>query len=276
MNNDPDLTEVRESYSDLGKQADFLAARAAHPMMVAWDDHDYGANDAGNDFVFRKLAERVHEQFWGLSETEAGTRPGTYYARSFGPEGKRTQIIMLDTRFFRSPLKVTDDWGAPGKQRYVPQTASDQEMLGEEQWAWLEEELKKPADLRLLVSSIQLVPDVHGWEAWDKLPAERERLYSLIDQTGAEGVVAVSGDRHTAFLYRKDGVISQPLYELTASSLNLSFSDESNEVDDAQLGAGYAKTNFGSINIDWEKGELSLVIHSESGQPMRQVSSSFR
>ena len=33
MNNDPDLTEVRESYSDLGKQADFLAARAAHPMI---------------------------------------------------------------------------------------------------------------------------------------------------------------------------------------------------------------------------------------------------
>jgi len=173
MNNDPDLKEVRESFTDLGRQAEFKAARAAHPMMVAWDDHDYGANDAGGDYVFRALAERVHEQFWGLQDTEAGARPGTYYARSFGPEGQRTQVIMLDTRYFRSPLKVTDDWGAPGKQRYIPQTSNDQQMLGEAQWAWLEEELKKPADLRLLVSSIQIVPDAHGWEAWENGRARR-------------------------------------------------------------------------------------------------------
>ena len=275
-NNDPDLTEVRESFSDLGKQADFVAARQAHPMMVAWDDHDYGANDAGSDFVFRALAERVHEQFWGLQDTEAADRPGTYYARSFGPEGQRTQVIMLDTRFFRSSLKPTDDWGAKGKERYIPQTSDDQILLGEAQWAWLEEELKKPADLRLLVSSIQILPDAHGWEAWDKLPAERERLYNLINETGAKGVVAVSGDRHTAFLYRKEGVISQPLYELTASSLNLSFRDESDEVDAAQLGAGYAKTNFGSMSIDWENGEVILAIHSETGQTVRQVAAKFR
>ena len=276
MNNDPDLKELRESFTDLGAQADFVAARTAHPMMVAWDDHDYGANDAGEDFPFRVLAERVHEQFWGLKETEAGTRPGTYYARSFGPEGQRTQIIMLDTRFFRSALKPTDDYGAKGKERYIPQSSTDQTMLGEAQWAWLKAELEKPADLRLLVSSIQVVPDAHGWEAWDKLPAERQRLYNLINETGAEGVVAISGDRHTAFLYRKEGVLSQPLYELTASSLNLSFRDESDEVDGAQIGAGYAKTNFGSVSVDWEKGEALLAIHAENGDTVRSVAAKFR
>lgn len=276
MNNDPDLTELREAFTDLGQQEEFIAARTAHPMMVAWDDHDYGANDAGGDFIFRELAERIHEQFWGLDTMEAGERPGTYYARSFGPDGQRTQIIMLDTRFFRSQLKGTDDYGAPGKERYIPQTASDQQMLGEAQWAWLEEELKKPADLRLLVSSIQIVPNAHGWEAWDKLPAERERLYNLIDETGANGVVAISGDRHTSFLYRKEGATAQPLYELTTSSLNLSFSDETSEMDAAQLGAGYAKTNFGSLAIDWAKNEVALMIHDENGRTVRQATTKFR
>ena len=275
-NNDPDLTEVRESFADLGQQADFQAARAAHPMMVAWDDHDYGANDAGSDFAFRLLAERVHEQFWGLSDTEVAERPGTYYARSFGPEGQRTQIIMLDTRFFRSPLQRTDDWGAPGKERYIPQTASDQQMLGEAQWAWLEAELRKPADLRLLVSSVQIVPDAHGWESWDKMPAERDRLYNLINETGAKGVIALSGDRHAAFIYRKNGLTPYPFHELTASSLNLSFFDETPEMDSAQIGAGYSKTNFGSVDIDWEKGEAKLAIHSETGQTIRQVTAKFR
>lgn len=275
-NNDPDLGEVRESFADLGQQADFVAAREAHPMMVAWDDHDYGANDAGEDFPFRILAERIHEQFWDLGDTEAASHAGTYYAKSFGPEGQRTQVIMLDTRFFRSALQATDDWGAKGKERYVPSRASDQAMLGEAQWTWLKAELEKPADLRLLVSSIQIIPDAHGWEAWDKLPAERERLYNLINETGATGVIAISGDRHTAFLYRKEGVISQPLYELTASSLNLSFSDESSEMDAAQLGSGYAKTNFGSIGVDWEKGEALLAIHAEDGATVRSVTAKFR
>lgn len=276
VNNDPDLKEVRESFSDLGRQSDFRAVAAAHPIMAAWDDHDYGANDAGSDFAFRLLAERVHEQFWGLDKTEVAERPGTYYARTFGPEGQRTQIIMLDTRFFRTPLRPTDDWGAPGKERYLPQTADDQNMLGEAQWAWLEAELRKPADLRLLASSIQVIPDVHGWEAWDKLPAERQRLYDLIDATDTNGVVLLSGDRHNAFIYKKEGVTDAPLYELTSSSLNVSFSDETSERDMAQLGAGYSKTNFGSIEIDWANGFVNLAIHSEEGDKVRQTTAKFR
>jgi len=67
-----------------------------------------------------------------------------------------------------------------------------------------------------------------------------------------------------------------PLYEMTASSLNLSFSDESDEVDQAQIGAGYAKTNYGSIGIDWENDQVFLAIHAENGATVRQVSTKFR
>ena len=80
-----DLDELRESFGDLAARPDFQAVRAAHPMMVAWDDHDFGANDAGKDFPFRRLAERIHERFWGLEKQDVGAWPGTYYARTFGP-----------------------------------------------------------------------------------------------------------------------------------------------------------------------------------------------
>ena len=56
-------------------------------------------------------------------------------------------------------------------------------MLGEAQWAWLAERLREPADLRLLVSSIQVLAEGHGWERWGNLPAERERLIRLIAET---------------------------------------------------------------------------------------------
>ena len=134
--------------------------------------------------------------------------PGVYGAWMIGGEdGKRVQIIMLDTRFFRSELKKSDEPGAHGKERYIPDPDPSKTMLGTDQWNWLEGELEKPADLRLLVSSIQVIADGHGWEGWKTLPAERDRLYALIEETNADNLIVLSGDRHSAALYRKDGVI---------------------------------------------------------------------
>lgn len=264
--NDPDLTELRESFSDLGRQPEFVAVRAAHPMMVAWDDHDYGFNDAGREFPFRRFAERIHENFWGLAdEPDVGARDGTYYARSFGPDGQRVQIIMLDTRFFRSELTATDEWGAKGKERYMPSSDPDQDMLGTAQWTWLAEELQKPADIRLIVSSIQVLPQVHGYEAWATMPQERQKLFSQIKQSGAKGVVFVSGDRHTGFLYEDTSPLDYTAFELTSSSLNKSFNDTSDEYDARQIGDGVAIENIGDIQIDWSSRQLQLGLMNGTG-----------
>lgn len=270
FNNDADLLELRESFSDLAARPDFQAVRAAMPMMVAWDDHDYGGNDAGGEFAFRGFAERIHEYFWGLQGEDAGQRPGTYYARSFGPEGQRVQVIMLDTRFFRSRLTQTDEWGAPGKQRYVPAPAGTaQDMLGDVQWAWLEDQLKEPADLRFIASSVQVMPTAHGWEAWAVLPEERQRLFDAIEETNAKGVVFLSGDRHAAFLYEEEGVLPYSAVELTSSSLNVSFLDGTDELDPRQLGAGYTPENFGSVEINWTKKTVKLAIHDNAGSEIQ-------
>ncbi len=272
-NNQADLTELRESFSDLARRPEFQAVRSAHPMMTAWDDHDYGANDAGREFPFKGLVERVHEVFWGLEDEDVGQWPGTYHARIFGPQGRRVQVIMLDTRFFRSPLTASPTPGEPGRERYIPAPAdTHQDMLGSDQWTWLQNQLEVPADLRLIVSSIQVVTtDGHGYEHWNNLPVERDRLYGLIETTGAEGVVFVSGDRHAAFLYRKEGVLPYPVHEITASSLNLSFREETEERDTAQIGAGYAKENFGAISIDWASREVALTLHASDGTTVRET-----
>lgn len=59
VNNDADLMELRQSFADLVARSEFQAVRAKHPMMVAWDDHDYGANDAGSEFPFKEIG-RAH------------------------------------------------------------------------------------------------------------------------------------------------------------------------------------------------------------------------
>ncbi|MEL7033551.1 MAG: alkaline phosphatase D family protein [Pseudomonadota bacterium] len=276
IGNQPNLDEVQESFTDLAARADFQAVRQNTAMMVAWDDHDYGANDSGAEFPFRGFAERIHEVFWGLENEDVGQWPGTYYARTFGPEGQRTQVIMLDTRYFRSTLTPTDDWGAKGKERYLPApSGSMQDMLGAAQWTWLENQLQQPADIRLIASSVQVMPTVHGWEAWSALPDERQRLFDLIDRTNATGVVFLSGDRHTAFIYEEDGVLPYTAHELTSSSLNVSFATESEEMDARQVGTGFPPENYGAVEIDWEARKIALKIMDNAGETVRENTLEF-
>ncbi|MEN1728513.1 MAG: alkaline phosphatase family protein, partial [Pseudomonadota bacterium] len=144
-----------------------------------------------------------------------------------------------------------------------------------EQWNWLEAELQKPADLRLLVSSVQILADGHGWEAWKQLPLAQSKLYDTLADSGVQGLMLVTGDRHLSALYRQDGIVDYPLYELTASSINQSVRDENDEMSGNQLSAAYAQENFGEIGIDWVARTVTLAVHDSADEVVRAQSISF-
>jgi len=268
----PDMAVLKEAYGELSQQEDFQRVAARVPILPIWDDHDYGMNDAGGSYYGKFGSEAIFETYWGLEEHPMASRDGVYYSQTFGPEGERVQVIMLDTRFFRTALTRSPDRGAPGMERYIPSEADDQDMLGGEQWAWLEETLRQPAELRLLVSSVQVLADAHGWEAWKQLPQSQSRLFETIARSEAGGVVLISGDRHLSALYRQTGVTDYPLYELTASSLNRPVRDENDEMSSNQLGAAYSRVNFGEIEIDWQRGLLTFTVRDVDGHAVRDQS----
>lgn len=268
---DATMPELREAYHELADRPEFQALRERFPMLATWDDHDYGQNDMGGRFAFKGFAQQLFLDFWRAPEDDVRrTREGVYDAHIYGEEGQRVQIILLDTRYFRSDLTPTDERGAPGRERYLPSPDPEQSMLGATQWAWLEAQLRQPADVRLIVTSIQVHADGHGWEAWRTMPYERDRLYRLIGETGAEGVVFVSGDRHSSGLYVREDVAPYPLYEITSSSLNMSFRDENDEPGPHRIGDMYAPVNYGVIGFDWEAGEIALQIKDIEGAVVRE------
>jgi alkaline phosphatase D len=132
-------------------------------------------------------------------------------------------------------------------------------MLGDSQWAWLEEELKKPAEVRLVVSSIQLVAAAAGQETWANLPIEQQRLYDLIAKTGANGVIVLSGDRHWAELSVEREGVPYPIWDLTSSSFNqLHERGTPTENSKRALPITWHRENFGEVAIEW-KGEDTMV-----------------
>lgn len=264
-----DIPTLTRAYRRLSERPEFRDFRARVPMLTTWDDHDYGWNDAGGNFAFKEWGERVYERYWGAPDV-VRSRPGIHESRIIGPEGRRVQIILLDTRFFRSDLRsLPYQDPRPPLGVYVANDDPGATLLGEDQWRWLAAELDKPADLRLIVSSIQVVTDAHGFEKWGNFPADRDRLYRMLADKRIGNAVLLSGDRHQGAIYKATVPgMTKPLWELTSTSLNLAFvrnDGVDREPDPARTDGMFSQENFGLVDIDWTARRVTLKLHDSSG-----------
>jgi alkaline phosphatase D len=122
--------------------------------------------------------------------------------------------------------------------------------------------------VRIIVSGVQVVTEGHGWERWGNFPRERERLYRLIGSTGAQGVVLLSGDRHIGALYRESSGTPYPLVEMTSSGITHPWRAAS-EAGPNRLGELFTDLHYGTVDIDWAGGGLSMSIRDIEGKPQR-------
>ena len=276
-----DMEVLRRKYGQLGEQPGFAALRSSCRLLAIWDDHDYGQDDAGAEYARKSESQNVFNDFFAEPEgSPRRARPGIYDAVVIGPPGRRVQVVLLDTRYFRSPLATWPPGEGPaGRGPYRPHTAGDARptLLGDAQWRWLAEALRQPAELRIVASSIQVIADEHGWETWGNFPAERQRLFELLASSQAGGVLFISGDRHLAEISRlgpEESGADCPLFDITSSSLNKpSVHDVAREPNRHRVGANYPGENFGSIEIDWSEADptVEIAILDAGGRPVTTV-----
>ncbi len=99
-------------------------------------------------------------------------------------------------------------------------------------------------------------------------PHERERLFTLIRETGADGVIILSGDRHLAELSMMDARLGYPIYDLTSSGFNqASHSWRRFETNRHRVATMNWGDNFGVITIDWDQPDprISMQIRDVDG-----------
>jgi len=249
------------AYQMLGQNPGFKAVRQAIPIFATWDDHDYGRNDAGAEYPWQKASKTAFMKFFNISQdAPMQHRSGIYSAYTLkGPGTLPIQILLLDTRSFRSPLRTGELSLQCPQIHYVPNTDPQSTVLGQEQWLWLKSRLAIPA-LHILVSSIQVLSDKHCYEKWSNFPHERMRLLTYIREASGH-VVLVSGDRHLAeisVLPKK--IIGYPLYELTTSGLN-SASVNWGEINPYRTSKNnFQKDNFGMIRLEKMDSHIKQIL----------------
>ncbi len=251
-----DTQELRLQYDKLTVKPGFAELRRQSRFMATWNDLDFGREDGGADFDKRAESQQVFLDFWNEpSGSPRRHQQGIYTSQRFGPPGRRLQVILLDTRYGRGPLwQVSPDESRRrellGMGPYLPNDHDRARMLSEGQWRWLEQQLRQPADLRLIVTSIPFVMEFTGWESWANMPNERQRLIDLIGDTGATGVLLLSGDTPWADVSRLDTEAPYPLWDFTSGPLNRR-STTGIGPNRHRVGQAAREPNFGYIEIDW-------------------------
>ncbi|MBS9461479.1 alkaline phosphatase family protein [Flagellimonas sp. 389] len=244
------------------------------PVIGTWDDHDYGLNDGGEEFSKKKESQQLFLDFMGVpKDSKRRNQEGVYTSHLFEtPQGK-VKILVLDTRYFRSPLESDPD----PKRRYKPNTNADATILGNAQWNWLQKELdNSEADFNLIVTSIQFLSGEHGFESWSNFPKDVEKLKNSITSSGAKGVMILSGDRHISEFSKVElPQIPYPLIDFTSSGLTHSYSDFTSEPNRFRTGEVVAVPSFGIIKLHLGTKEAHLMMMGENGLVFQELKQQY-
>ena len=265
-----DMEVMRSKYSLQKKDTNYQKILESMPVIGTWDDHDYGVNDGGKYYSMKGESKKELLDFLDVEESNpVWEREGVYQSYDFGSDERMVKVILLDTRYFRDTLDPSPEEGV----RYLPNPQGD--VLGEDQWQWLEAELRQSnAALNIIGSGFQIIPEEHGFEKWANFPSARARLFELLQEVDSGPVLLISGDRHIAevsLMELED--LSYPLYDFTSSGLTHTWSEEWEESNRYRSGDLIIKKNFGIIEIDWsEPLKITLEVRGENDSLFQSIS----
>jgi len=303
-------------------QSDFLVGG----IHGVWDDHDYGGNDRGREFTDKESRRDAYLDFLGVPRSDPRwERRGVYSSIEFGAsstdsldssemnaqQSNRVRVLFLDTRWHRdyhcipsvgstmiplgSVIACATRWITAGLDlpNFLPTgagfCAGDGDVLGEEQWNWLEQQLQQSsASVHVIISSVQVLTTNPVVESWGHFPAARSRLLNLL--ASVKGVVLLSGDVHHAEIatsmqnnkakYPNDGAIMEvtssgmthscegPFYGRLCRPILDTFPRHrfiGGKLNDDDGPSYFTKLNFGSIDIDWSSRTFAVNIHDDDG-----------
>ncbi len=256
---------IKRRYDKQKSNPDYQQLLKNCAVTGTWDDHDYGTNDGGRFFSKKLQNKKPLLEFLGFENTNpVWNYTGVYNSTTIGSTNQKIKIINLDTRSFRdTTFKVYSIDSITKNQTYHFYCNQTGDVLGEEQWHWLEDELKNSStNLFIINSSIQVIAEDHRFEKWANFPLARKRLLNLI-ASSQKNVLIISGDRHIAeFSQLEHPGLPYPLIDFTSSGLTHTWSEVWEEKNSHRVGELIIQKTFGLIKVDWSSGAPKVLLQS--------------
>ncbi|MCX7552843.1 alkaline phosphatase D family protein [Marinicella sp. S1101] len=223
---------------------------------ATWDDHDFGPNNSGAEFIYKEKALEIFKNYWANPSYGMPEQEGVFTRVSYND----IEFFMLDNRYNKSHENAPD---GPDKVYY-----------GQAQLNWLKDSLLSSyAPFKIIVGGGQMLNDHHAYEGWDKYRHERDPFIEWLDEAKITGVMFLSGDKHHSEMLRADRPGAYPLYEMTCSPLTAGThsSKSGGDFDNPRLvkGSLVNKHNYCKFSFSGPRTDRSLrieVIGSEGQQ----------
>ncbi len=268
------MDTLENKYKRWQAQPDFKRLDSTTKIFATWDDHDYGWNDDGKYYAFKNQSKELFLKYFKVpAESDRRKHEGIYTTEYIKSGDKTVQLLLLDVRSFRSNLHFyKKDDSLPRKEYfytpdYTPHTSPDSTLLGTAQWQWLEEELKKPADLRLICSGSQFSIEYNGYEAWANFPHEQKKMLELIKKTKANAVMCLTGDVHYAEISKLDEPGLYPIYDVTASGITSTWDFAT--LNKNRIEGPVMDNHFGMLTVTWEQDpviKMEIIDNKNNGR----------
>lgn len=209
------LDDYRLRYALYKTDPDLMAAHAAHPFVVTWDDHETENNyaddisendDPPEEFLLRRAA--AYRAYW---ENQPLRRP----QQPHGPDaqlyrrlrwGRLAQFDILDTRQYRSNQAYGDGAHVPGPESDDPART----ITGATQERWLIDGWRRsdalwnvvPQQVTFSQRKLDLNPAAKvSMDAWDGYRASRQRVLAGAKSAGVENLMVLTGDVHVGYAF---------------------------------------------------------------------------
>ncbi len=265
-----DMTVLKTNYLVQAEQKDYKSFVSEVKILGTWDDHDYGMNDAGEEYPQKEESQQLFLDFMNVPKTSPRRKQkGVYHSEIIASKKGSVKVILLDTRYFRTALKASDIKG----NRYQHNDFGEGTILGEEQWKWLQNELENNrSDFTIIVSSIQLLSYQHGFETWGNFPHEVERMKDLLKKAPLEKVIFLSGDRHISeFSKTEVSGLSYPLVDFTSSGMTHTYTKFDGEPNPYRSGAVISQRSFGVLHFDFEAKSVKMQMRGDNNKLQQEL-----
>lgn len=225
-------------YRKLITNREYRSYREKIPFMAIWNDQEVP------DGLEEKEKESAKKDFikkWPyISNLTTKNQKGLYHSKLFGDKKNKhvTQVIMLDARWDKNA----------------------QQVLSPEQWAWLDSELKRPAQLRLLVSPLALEATETESISWGNFPNQKEKLLSMIKKSKLKNLVLITSTNGFSSTNKSD----LPILKLG----RLNKLSDGKEEDSIQ-------PSFSLLKINWDNRTLSIDVRDIQDQSKEKVEIKF-
>ena len=220
------------------------------PQYAMWDDHDYGPNDIGKQYILKNTSREIWKKYW-CNPSYGENEQGTYTMLTYGD----VDIFLTDDRWWRSSDAMKDSAnGQPNPKK---------EMLGTMQMEWLKNSLLySTATFKIIAMGSQVLNPVSPFDKWADFPAEKEEFMNFIRDYKISGVLFLTGDRHHSEIIKVERPAGYPLYDITVSPLTSgthSFGGPEKNNPYRVLGIDQ-KQNYGRITVSGKRNERKLSV----------------